>query len=176
MLFGSGCAPEQPTQLDHAKTAVAFERLEPIIDRPIALHIDSADSAAAYSWPDGTILVTTGLIETLTSEELTAALAHELGHLCLCHQQNSELVVFALHGLAPGDVEERADAVAAELLHRSGIAPSVLASALTKVRDAPGTSQEAKAGLSRRIAVLQKRNRIPSAFPMQRDGTCSTPG
>ncbi len=95
-------------------------------------------NVGAYAWPDGSIFLTSALVEMLEPQEITAVLAHELGHLS-DHQifgNASSLLGKAQHL----DDESRADAFACDLLRRSGFAPHALASALQKVRAAAGLS------------------------------------
>jgi predicted Zn-dependent protease len=91
------------------------------------------------------------LVRLLDDDELSAVIAHELGHLA--HAQNEPLQRFALGG-ARTDDERRADSVGIILLLTSGIPPESLAHALEKVRGAPQTPADLQRAMANRIALL----------------------
>jgi Zn-dependent protease with chaperone function len=105
---------------------------------------------AAYSYPDGSIFITRGLVDRSTDDEIAAAVAHELGHL---------LGDGHLRGLATlrgtdGDAEARADAVGCEALVAQGIPPDAMARMLMMVARA-SPSQACCRDLCRRVGILQ---------------------
>lgn len=112
---------------------------------------------AAWSWGDGRIVVTNGLVDLLSDDELAAVLAHELGHIYLAHPSTPGKAPFALRG--NGIEEERlADAAAVRLLRQVSIPPAALRSALTLVRDSPLTPHALKEGLTERIDSLLRQS------------------
>ena len=114
----------------------------------------ASNSVAAYCWPDGRGFVTRGLVDLLGDEELTAAIAHELGHLL------NDGHVHAVAGLrgceTSADAEARADAAGAALMQARGLPPVAMMRMLQKVKsvDPPLSCQRE---LSRRIRLLQAR-------------------
>jgi Zn-dependent protease with chaperone function len=124
--------------------------------QPAGIHLLANRRPAAFAWPDRHIYVTTGLLALLDDDELTAALAHELGHL-----QARDRHMAALRGPAADDIEARADALGCELLKAGGIRTGVLARALAKVRDAPDTPGQCREALTRRIEWLRLSDSAP---------------
>ena len=99
--------------------------------RPARVLILESSKMNAFSWPDGRIYVTRGLVERLTDDELAAALSHELGHLL----QDHHVTVAALQGFAAsGDCEAKADAWGCAILEARGIPRSAMTAMLTKVK------------------------------------------
>jgi Zn-dependent protease with chaperone function len=129
---------------------VALERLRVSYQGPARVCVLDSPKPAAYSWSNGNIYLTRGLIERLNDDEMSAVIAHELGHLT---HADSASQGFALGGLRTGD-EQSADAVGIMLLRLSGIPPAALAHALAKVRDAPQTPVDVRQSLTARIALL----------------------
>jgi len=116
-------------------------------------------NVGAYAWPDGSIFLTSALVEMLEPQELTAVIAHELGHLC-----NNRIFggTSALIGKAtPLDDESLADEFACDLLRRSGFAPHALASALQKVRAAAGLSDQQRQSLLDRVRRITSQSACP---------------
>lgn len=151
-FLSAGCAvaPDR----DEARAGVALLRLRPAFAAPVSLRVAASDRLAAYSWDDGRIVVTRGLVDSLTDDELAAAIAHEMGHLCLARAGQPARPPFALRGNR-GDDEHRADLEALRLLQSSGIPLAALARALGRVRDSPLTPGSLKEGLWLRIAALR---------------------
>jgi hypothetical protein len=162
-LAGLGCAPAQKTAggvyteapihrewtaLDRAEAALG--RLRPSYQGPIFIRLSDCRDPAAYSWSDGTICLTQGLLCLLNDDEISAVIAHELGHLT--HVEGG-CMGFALGGPRTAD-EQEADAVGIMLLRTSGIPPGSLAHALAKVRDVPQTPAVLRRALTARIALL----------------------
>ena len=101
------------------------------IDSPVAVRVLASDAVCAYSWPDGQVFVTRGLVEVLNEDELAAAVAHEVGHLL---DGEHAVPVVSLQGVRGStDSEERADAMGVQLLERQGIGPAAMSMMLTKV-------------------------------------------
>ena len=121
------------------------------------VEMSDTDRPAAYSWDSGRIVVTRGLVDVMTDDELAAVIAHEMGHLCLARRGSAARTPFALRGNG-SDEERLADEAGSQLLLASGIPPAALSEALERVRDSPLTSRYLKEGLSLRIAALKARN------------------
>jgi Zn-dependent protease with chaperone function len=118
---------------------------------------DFGGAPNAFALPGGIVVVTDALVEQCKSGEVTAVLAHELGHVGKRHALRqlvlgagtgailaavlgdaSSIALFA--GTAPGallelkysrELETEADDHAFDLLRRRGIRPSIFADALT---------------------------------------------
>ena len=118
------------------------------------VYVLESPSAAAYAWPDGSIFLTSALLDILEPREIAAVIAHELGHLCDPPRPGD---ASALLGKARHlDDESRADEFACDLLRRSGLAPLALASALRKVQLTHGISDR------QRQSILDRVRRITS--------------
>ncbi|MDB5298918.1 MAG: hypothetical protein JWO87_581 [Phycisphaerales bacterium] len=144
------------TEPEARRAALAMDRLRvQSWVQPAGLHVLANRRPAAFAWPDRHVYVTTGLLALLDDDELTAALAHELGHL-----QARDRHLAALRGPAADDIETRADELGCELLKAGGIRPAVLARALAKVRDAPDTPVQCREALTHRIEWLRLRDEI----------------
>jgi Zn-dependent protease with chaperone function len=112
---------------------------------------------AAYSWPDGTVALSRGLVESLSADELAAAVAHELGHLI---NDGWVTTPASLTGSDKRlDEEARADATALRLLQSAGRSSSALGSALKKVISAGGVSESQRAAMRLRIERLEIQRR-----------------
>ena len=137
-----------------ARANAALARLAPAIQGrpPMRVYVLGSESVGAFSWPDGTLFVHRRLVDALSDEELSAALAHELGHLLNDgHLQG----VASLRGCCRSpDDEVRADARGVEVLRTSGLDSAAMGAMLLKVRtllpDAPLCRRE----ISRRIDLL----------------------
>lgn len=118
------------------------------------LHVLESEAAVAFAWPDRRIYLSRGLIACLTDEELTAAVAHELGHL-LDDGHIDCPVTLAGDPLAPTDRESRADRLGVGLLMTHHQNPAAMITMLEKVRDAASTSAATRANIAERIARLR---------------------
>lgn len=117
------------------------------------IHVLDSDAAVAFAWPDRRIYLARGLVTRLTDDELTAAVAHELGHLL-----DDGLIdhpVTLASGRTPTDCEARADRLGIAILLAHGKNPTTMKSMLEKVRSAPSTSDTTRAALTERIALLR---------------------
>jgi len=114
------------------------------------------DDARPYacSWSDGVIGLSRGLLHLMDQDETAAVVGHELGHL-LSHQGKSGIWSL-LGGNNWTNNEEQADSIAVVLLRHACISPLALPHALAKVRDAPQSPLELKAGLDQRIDRLTR--------------------
>jgi Zn-dependent protease with chaperone function len=102
-----------------------------------AVHVRvlDVDRPAAYSWPDGTVVVSRGLVNVLPADELAACVAHELGHLISDGWLNPPAALTGAATTHGADAERRADAIAVQVLQDHGLATSSLPQALRKVID-----------------------------------------
>jgi predicted Zn-dependent protease len=122
------------------------------VDQPICIHVLATREVTAYSFPTGDILLTSGLMDRATDDELAGAIAHELGHL-LSDGHLQGPVALREKGQDP-DAEARADAVGCEVLELHGIPPAAMIQALQLVANSD-TSRQSCADLCRRIGLLQ---------------------
>ncbi len=134
---------------------VAAERLDQVIgelqegiaDSGLILtgRILNAESLGAWAWPDGTLYVSRPLLELAGTDELRAALAHELGHLIDADGHRSE-----------SRDELRADRAGCALLERLGHSSADLGSVLSLVAE----HEEGAVAMdlaSRRAALIGRR-------------------
>ncbi len=169
LMTGAGCVSSSATgagmlvslNSTHAQTdAICINRAEsalrqlcPVYSGNATVHILHDARPAAYSWSTGKIFLTTGLLELLDDTELSAAIAHELGHI-LDRPVAKTGGPYTLDGWRYSNIEERADAVAVLLLRASRIRPVALAHVLAKVRDAARTPTALAPALNVRIALI----------------------
>ena len=114
-----------------------------VLDRP---------DFTAFSWPNGRVYVSRGLVDALDDELLTAAIAHELGHL-LNHGAAERPA--ALRGAPTAlAVETAADRAGMQLLVRGGHRGDVMRRMLSRVLEQPNLSDRVKAQLRHRVAAL----------------------
>jgi Zn-dependent protease with chaperone function len=126
------------------------------------LHVLSSSELAAYSWPDGSVFVTAALVDRLDDAELSAALAHEVGHL-LDHPgaQSPAGLSGQPRGAGSRDKEGRADAIGLNLLRRQHLPEAAMISMLEKVAAAEPPASPCRRALLRRIEALG-RDRHPT--------------
>jgi predicted Zn-dependent protease len=114
----------------------------------------ASETIGAYSWPNGQIFVTAGLIDHVTQDELEAALAHELGHLI---GDGHVRVVASLRGCDQDrDAEARADAVGVQVLQLQGLQAESMIALLEKVRASTSLSQQCQHAIDGRIQLLHQ--------------------
>jgi hypothetical protein len=143
---GVASGPEQ------VRSEAALSRLAAEKPWPVSVHLLANDALGAWTFPDGNIFVTRGLVTALSDDELAAVLAHETGHLRAAGRLPRGVAFDGAAG--PTGCEERADDEGCALLKCRGIAKASLASALLKVRNATSTSPLIRAALDLRIRRL----------------------
>jgi predicted Zn-dependent protease len=145
-------APVTDPALVARASRVAAPLLAHCGDRPLQLDVLNSDVPAGYSWPDGRICVTRGLLDTLGDVELAAAIAHELGHLLNGGHLHG---VAALNGAAASnDQEEAADDAGVRLLIECGLPPTAMPRMLQRVKDSALTPAHCAPDLERRADRL----------------------
>jgi hypothetical protein len=150
-LMGGAARETREHAMAVNRAEAALQRFRFAYEGPACVRVMDSPTCAAYSWADGTICLTTGLIRLLDDDEIGAVIAHELGHLG--HAESGDWTRFALGGTRTED-EQRADAVGIILLRTSGIVPTSLAHALAKVRDAPLAEPGLRQAMTNRISRL----------------------
>jgi hypothetical protein len=162
LLFAVGCGLPASVRVDRANIGRDDSRIEarrrldrlgrslaqgiPALERT-TFRVSARDDLGAWAWRGGGIEVSRPLMDLLDDAELSAALAHELGHLL---ERSS--VGAALAGGANDDgIERAADRRGCWLLSRQGIRPASMASMLAKVA---ARRPEARAPLEQRIQAL----------------------
>ena len=165
--MAAGCASAPPNRMgwiaEHGgpvsgplqvRADAALARLTPVLGTPssVRVYVLGSESIGAFSWPDGNLFVHRRLVQALSDDELSAALAHELGHLL----NDGHLPgVASLRGCSHSlDNEARADARGVEVLKTSGIDPAVMGTMLSKVRSLLPDAPECRRALGRRIDLL----------------------
>jgi|GEM_PF-1400027 len=123
--------------------------------RELTITVLKFEDPAAYSWRNGRIFVSSGLMDRLTDSELEAALAHELGHMLSDGQVRA---VSALSGNNSNlDVEERADELGTDLLRSCAIPTAAMPDMLKKVAASSSLSTATKNSIARRVQLLESR-------------------
>ncbi|MEX0774255.1 MAG: M48 family metalloprotease [Phycisphaeraceae bacterium] len=137
----------------HARLQQAFLQLGPGVARSSCrLEVLDSSRLVAYSWTDGSVFASRGLIQALDSLELTAALAHEMGHL-LGHGPMADPSALQSHP-SPHDEETRADQLGCDLLQQVGLPTRSMTTMLRKVRATLAPESDTYRNLSLRIARL----------------------
>lgn len=133
----------------------AIRRVQALADgvaaRPVTIDVLDRPDLTAFSWPNGRVYVSRGLVEALDDELLTAAVAHEIGHLL--HHGASQRPA-ALRGTPALAVETAADRVGIQLLVRAGHRGDAMQRMLSRVLEQPNLPDHVKSELRHRIATL----------------------
>jgi Zn-dependent protease with chaperone function len=122
----------------------------------VRLRVLECPRLCAYSWPDGTVVVSRPLVEQLSAEELTASVAHELGHLIGDGWITAPAALSGRDCARGADAERRADAIGARVLQDCGLSAHDLASALGKVSHDPSLTAAQQRALLDRIDRLSR--------------------
>jgi hypothetical protein len=137
---------------EQVRAEAALARLDNGLPTAVSVRVLCKEDLGAWTFPDGSIFVTLGLVRALNDDELAAVLAHETGHLRAAGRLSSGV---AFDGnLGSVDCEEHADDEGRMLLTRNGVPPMSLISALRKVRNARSTPAFLRASLDARICRL----------------------
>jgi Zn-dependent protease with chaperone function len=109
---------------------------------------------AAYSFKDGSVFVSRGLVDLLDDDELLAAVAHEAGHLI----NDKHMTGFAaLRGAAVhGDGEHAADQAGCRVLAACGMQPSLMSRMLRKVALSENTPLSIRNAMLDRVTLLER--------------------
>jgi predicted Zn-dependent protease len=110
------------------------------------------DQVGAWSWPDGTAVLTRRLVEELTDDEITAVLAHEAGHLAL---DGTPEPVSLAGGSRSTAAEEAADRAGAAILATRGLDAAAMPRMLRRVAQMAGRDSAAGRIALRRAAILE---------------------
>jgi Zn-dependent protease with chaperone function len=120
--------------------------------RTIRVQVLATNAVSAFSWRNGRVFITRGLMNHLDDQELAAVIAHELGHLLSDGQLQT---VASLRGYSDDpDREVRADAAGVGLLKMAGLPPQPMISMLKKVEKYGSLPVTCQSAMDRRIAIL----------------------
>jgi len=132
--------------------AVAHPLLACCKGRTVSIQVLNSDAVGAFSWRNGRVYVTRGLMDRLSDHELAAVISHELGHLLSDGQLQT---VASLSGCyADPDREVRADAAGLALLRASGLPPQAMVSMLQKIESAGSLPPNCRVAIQHRIAII----------------------
>lgn len=140
---------------DLARQAVSRLSTSSLAIPNLLIEVLDCDRPLAYAWPNGRLFVTRGLIETLTADELAAAIAHEIGHLL---SEPAPITDVALAGTGAGHqdpVEAAADQAGRKLLAESGIDDSAMLAMLHKVAGHSRTPPTTRLAMLQRAQLLR---------------------
>jgi Zn-dependent protease with chaperone function len=151
------------------------QRLEAARDRllpdplrsDITVAVLRSNEPGAFSWHDGSVFATRGLLRVLDDDELAAALAHEVGHILRDRGRGSAGRVLSLRGQsdAAAAAEFEADAAGMSLIKQAGIPNGSMASMLLKVRDAATLTPRCRADMTCRVLRLTQEQPSRHAGP-----------
>jgi Zn-dependent protease with chaperone function len=134
------------------RLARAAAKLEPCVGHCLSVRVLATQTPSAYSFPDGSIFVTEGLLHLLDDDELTAVIAHELGHLL--GDKRGEPVV-SLRGCAEDlDAESRADLLGTRLLRDANVQPGAMITMLRKIESSGSLPASCQRAMEHRAELL----------------------
>ena len=138
----------------------ACQRLSPAIpDLVIKPYVLDADDLSAYSWPDGEVFVTRGLIDAASPDELAAVIAHEAGHL-IAHRRRSDATAMLRGRQSHLNPEIQADALGSVILADCNIPTTAMLHVLLKVQQATAPNDPSYALLCQRIKTIQQKQKM----------------
>lgn len=148
---------------ERARSALARLQVNGWLERPLTVTVLRSDRPGAYCWRSGAIFVTQGLIGLLDDDELTAAVAHEAGHLVADGHipRNAALDGYRrargtrVASIASVDAEVAADRMGRELLRDSGIPDRSIERLLVKLASTPAMDPRCREHLHLRVAALR---------------------
>ncbi len=116
-------------------------------------YVLNSTELAAYSWPNGELFVTQGLMDATAPDELAAVIAHEAGHLIA---QNTPQPTAMLRGQKHrSGAEIRADQLGCRILEDCGISPIAMLRMLQKVQQATAPKDPSYGLLCDRVKLLE---------------------
>jgi len=156
---GKWVASEGGIDSDAARE-IRVKRVLPLVaascqGRNLSITVLANDNPAAFSFRNGRLFVTRGLVDLLSEQELVAALDHEVGHLLSDGQVRPIAGLKGCEEKGCVDGESAADLVGRKLLQRQGESPAVMVQMLQKVRTASKLPAACGASLDRRIELLK---------------------
>ena len=123
------------------------------LDIVIDPHVLNSNDLAAYSWPNGELYVTRGMIDAANPDELAAVVAHEIGHLIDHRHSNATTMLLGQkHHLNP---EIQADSMGCRILAACNISTTAMLHMLQKVKQSTQPRDPVYALLNQRIQRLQ---------------------
>jgi len=146
------CAAREAALATMCASLLATTQTDPA---SLRLRVLRAGPAGAYAFPPNAVYVTARAFERWPEDELTAAVAHELGHL-LDQPWASDSPAGLIADATPGHLatEMRADRIGRRLLRDAGQDPTALSRLLSRLVADAHTRADTRAHLSRRIAAL----------------------
>ena len=151
--------------IESDRASVALYRIAPDLHGvPLTVKVLATQDPVAFSFPDGSVYIARGLVDRLTSDELAAAIAHELGHML---HDGALQTPASLRGQENRseydnrDIEQSADVLGRGLLLMRGIPSCSLPSALSKVADASKGTPYYEALVHRVTYLNQLDARVP---------------
>jgi Zn-dependent protease with chaperone function len=137
--------------------AVARPLFACCVGRATSIQVLNTDAVSAFSWRNGRVYVTRGLMDRLNDSELTAVIAHELGHLLSDGQLQTSVASLQGCFLNP-DREIRADAAGVALLRAQGLPAQPMISMLKKIEVYGSLPPACRLAMDHRIALLSATN------------------
>ena len=119
----------------------------------LRVHVLDSRDVGAFAWPQGDIVVTRALLALLDDEELSAALAHEVGHLLADGHLASAAALIGKP--SQHESEAAADEMGLRLLVDGGGQGSAMVRMLAKVQAAQTPGGVASRAMARRLALLK---------------------
>ncbi len=166
---------------------------------PVSIHIIDLPGANAFALPSGRIYVSTGLLAlTRNIDELTAVLAHEMGHVQAHHALRLSLriggssaafgfllgdftgsaAVFAIGQALMGtafsrEFEREADALSVPIMQKLGVSPQVLAQMLARLEgdERSGGILATHPVTSERLAFLRQAGQMSNRVQSSEENT-----
>ena len=148
--------PADPGLLPRVEAAA--RRLQPAGDGRIRrVLVAATDRVGAWSWPDGTVVLTRAVVERLDDDEIAAVLAHESGHL---EAEPARAGASSDGGrrLRARLDEQAADHTGAVILVARGIDRSAMPRMLREIANLAGTGTSSGRAALRRAAILESRS------------------
>ena len=146
-LGGPAVAPDV-SRVDAAAARLAVGTSRQFHEVFVAAH----QHAGAWSWDDGSLVLTQRLLESLDDGELAAVLAHELGHLELEGRPGRRALAGGMRG---ANAEEAADDAGCRILARAGLDPGLMPCMLRHVAALEG-AEPGHSALRRAMRLEQR--------------------